>query len=102
MLRIRAWIRDPNSFFRIPDLGSQIHIFESLVTICWVKSAMILGELLQIFVIYLFKNKIIFNLVIFYSWPQRRYDNNFFLPPLFCGCGIRDPGWIKIRIRDPG
>jgi hypothetical protein len=41
------WIRDPGwVFFRIPDLGSRIsdpgsqtHIFESLVTIFWVKSS---------------------------------------------------------------
>jgi hypothetical protein len=34
------WIWDPGSrigFFRIPDLGSQIHIFESLVTIFGLK-----------------------------------------------------------------
>jgi hypothetical protein len=29
-------------FFRIPDLGSQIHIFESLLTIFRVKSSIIL------------------------------------------------------------
>jgi hypothetical protein len=26
---------------------------------------------------------------------------NFFFTPLFCSCfWIRDPGWVKIRIRD--
>jgi hypothetical protein len=29
-------------FFRIPDLGSQPHIFENLLTIFWVKSSIIL------------------------------------------------------------
>ncbi len=36
------WPLDPGSgigFFRIPDLGSQTHIFESLVTIFWVKNS---------------------------------------------------------------
>jgi hypothetical protein len=36
-IRIRGlfdpWIRDPECFFWIRDLGSQTHIFESLVTI---------------------------------------------------------------------
>jgi hypothetical protein len=35
-----------NSFF--PDLGSQSHIFESLLTIFWVKSYLILWKLAQI------------------------------------------------------
>jgi hypothetical protein len=38
-----------------------------------------------------------------------RYDNKFFFTHLLCCCfwfrdprsGIRDPGWVKIRIRDP-
>jgi hypothetical protein len=31
----------------------------------------------------------------------KSYDNNFFFTPLFCCCfWIRDPGWVKIRIRD--
>ncbi len=29
-------------FFRIPDLGSQAHIFESLVIIFWINSSLIL------------------------------------------------------------
>jgi hypothetical protein len=29
------------------------------------------------------------------------FDKNFFFTPLFSTCfGIRDPGWVKIRIRD--
>jgi hypothetical protein len=58
VLRIR--IRDPVTFlpldpgsgigfFRIPDLGSQTQIFESLVTIFWVKSSITLRKLAQIF-----------------------------------------------------
>ncbi len=38
---------DPGS--RIPDPGSQTHTFESLVTIFWVKSSIILSKLAQIF-----------------------------------------------------
>ena len=38
------------------------------------------------------------------------FDKKFFFTPLFSTCfwirdprsGIRDPGWVKIRIRDPG
>jgi hypothetical protein len=36
--------------FLTPDPGSQTHIFESLVTIFWVKSSIILRKLAQIFV----------------------------------------------------
>ncbi len=58
VLRIRIrdpvpfWPLDPGSvigFFRISDPGSQTHIFESLVTIFWVKSSIILCKLAQIF-----------------------------------------------------
>ncbi len=37
---VDPWILDPNRFF--PDPGSQTHVFESLVTIFWVKSSIIL------------------------------------------------------------
>ncbi len=43
---------DPGSgigFFQIPDLGSQTHIFEGLVTNFWEKTSIILGKLGQIF-----------------------------------------------------
>ncbi len=46
------WPLNPGSgigFFQIPDLGSQTHMFESLVTIIWVKSYIILWKLTQIF-----------------------------------------------------
>jgi hypothetical protein len=35
----------------------------------------------------------------------KSYDNKFFSPLSFVavfGSGFRDPGWLKIRIRDPG
>ncbi len=48
---------DPGS--RIPDLGSQTHIFESLVTIFWVKSSIILRKFQN------FRTKIIWNFVKF-------------------------------------
>jgi hypothetical protein len=78
-------------FFRIPDIGSEIHIFESLVTIYWVKSIMILGELPQIFVLYLFKNKIIFNLVMIFVATKKVGKQHIFFLLLFCCCRwIRD------------
>jgi hypothetical protein len=49
-----------NRFF--PDPGSQTHIFESLVTIFWVKSSIIL---VQFFLSSALQTKIIFNLVKF-------------------------------------
>ena len=55
------WIRDPGiGFFRIPDLGSPTNIFESLVTIFWVKMFYNSNFFLQHF-----KTKIIFNFVKF-------------------------------------
>ncbi len=52
-LVLRIWIRDPGirHFFDPQDLGSQKHIFESLVAIFWVKllPGTILSELAQIF-----------------------------------------------------
>ncbi len=37
-------------------------------------------------------------------WLQKRYENKFFFAPLsfvaVLGSGIRDPGWVKMRIRD--
>jgi len=56
-----------------------------------------------------FKNKIIFNFVKFVA-TKKDMATNFFSPLSFVavfGLGIRDPGsgipgWVKIRIRDPG
>jgi hypothetical protein len=44
---LTPWYGIRNRFF--PDPGSQIHIFESLVTIFWVQSSIILWKLAQIF-----------------------------------------------------
>jgi hypothetical protein len=56
------WIPDLGSW--ISDPGSQAHIFESLVTIFWVKSSLILRKLAQNF-LQQFKTKIILNFVKF-------------------------------------
>ncbi len=53
-----------NRFVRIPHLGSQTHIFGSLVTIFWVKGTIILSVLAQSFSSPA-QNKIIFNYVKF-------------------------------------
>jgi hypothetical protein len=53
------------------------------------------------FVLQHLKNKVIFNLVRFVGY-KKRYDNKFFSPLSFVagfGSGIRDLGWVKIRIR---
>jgi hypothetical protein len=51
-----------------------------------------------------FKTKIIFNFV--NLWLHKKIgQQNFFSPLSFVavfGSGIRDPGWVKIRIQDPG
>ncbi len=48
-----------------------------------------------------FKNKIIDNFVKFVA--TKKVWQQIFFTPLFCCCfWIRDPGWVKIRIRDPG
>ena len=49
-----------------------------------------------------FKNKIILNFCDICGY-NKRYDNKFFSPlslDAVFGSGIRDPGWVKIRIRD--
>ncbi len=65
-------IRIRNRFF--PDPGSQTHIVESLLTIFWVKSPIILCKLGQIFFLHQFKNKIIFNFVIFVATKKEGQD----------------------------
>jgi hypothetical protein len=52
------------------------------------------------------KNKIIFNFVKFVA-TKKRLTTHFFHPSLLLlfldpGSEIRDPEWVKIRIRDPG
>ncbi len=94
-------------FFRIPDLGSQTHAFESLMTIfLGRKFYVILCELAQIFFLKQLKINIIYNFVIFVA-TKKVGQQIFFHPDLLLlfldpGSGIRDPGWTKIRIRDPG
>ncbi len=113
VLRIR--IRDPVPFWPLnpesgirnrffPDPGSQSHIFESLVKIFWLKSSKILWKLAQIFFLQHFKTKIIYNFVKFVA-TWKGMTTNFFHPSLLLlfldpRSGIRDPGWVKIRIRD--
>jgi hypothetical protein len=51
-----------------------------------------------------FKTKIIYNFVKYVA-TQKGMTTNFFSPLSFVaalGSWIRDPGWVKIRIRDPG
>ncbi len=97
---IDPWIRDPEYFFS----GSRSHIFESFLTIIWVKSSIILKKLVQI-IFFNISNKIIYNFVKFVA-TKTGMTTNFFFTPLFCCCffdpgsEIRDPGWVKIRIRD--
>ncbi len=49
-----------------------------------------------------FKNKIIFNFVKFVATKKVPYRMtiNFFSP--LSVVSVLDPGWVKIRIRDPG
>jgi hypothetical protein len=51
------------------------------------------------FFLYLFKIRIIFNFVKFVA-PKKGMTTKTFSPPLLLL--LSDPGWIKIRIRDPG
>ncbi len=104
MLRIRdpgsgAFLTlDPESgmgLFRIPD--PQTHIFDSLMTNFWVKSTIILS-------VYLFKNKIIYNLFIFVATKDVGKKK---FPPLLVllldpGSGSRDPGYGMDKNQDPG
>jgi hypothetical protein len=88
-------------FFRISDPVSQTYIFEGLVTIFWVKTSIILGKLGQIF-LQLIKNIIIFSFVKFVA-TKNGLTKKKFSPLSFIavfGSEIRDPGWVKIRIRD--
>ncbi len=91
-------------FLRIPDPGStQTHIFESLVTIFWVKS--LIGNSLKIgpkFFLQHFKNKIIFNYVKFVA-TKKGMTTNFFPPLSFAAVfrsRIRDGSKSRSGIRD--
>ena len=115
VLRIRDpvpfWPLDPGSgigFFRIPDLGSRIPN-----PYFWELSDNFLGKKFynslkidpNLFLKH-FKNKIIFNFVKFVAtknvWQQILFHPSLLLLFLDPGSEIRDPGWVKIRIRDPG
>jgi hypothetical protein len=74
---------DPGSrigFFWIPDLGSQPHIFLSIVTNFWVKSSIILWKLAQILFFQDLKNNTIFNFVKFVATKKALKANFFHLP----------------------
>jgi hypothetical protein len=86
-------------FFRMPDLGSrsQAHIFESLMTIFWVKSSKILFKLVK--KIFFASSKIEYFQFCYFCGYKKMYKK-MFTTPLCCYFWIRDPRWIKIRIRD--
>ncbi len=98
MLRIRIRVFDP----WIRDPGSQTHIFDNF----WGKKFYNSLRIGPNFFLQTSKNKINYNFVKFVA--KKRYENRFFFTPLFCYCfwirdprsRIRDPGWVKIRIRD--
>jgi hypothetical protein len=88
-------IRDPVPFWSlIPN-----PYFESLVTIFWVKSSIILWKLAQIIFLQHFKNKIV--LILWNLWRQKKGIQQFLFHPclsmLFLdpGTEIWDPGWEK-------
>ncbi len=94
---VSFWPLDPESgvfltpgYGIIPDLESPTHIFESLVTIFWVKITTILYSY---FFLYMF-NKL---------WQQKKVRQAYFFPSFsvaVVGSEIRNPRWIKNRIRN--
>jgi hypothetical protein len=83
--------------FRIPDPGSLTHIFESLVKGKKLYKSLKFG---QNFFLQQFKNKIVLHFVKYET--TKKCMTKIFFSPLFCSCfWIRDPRWVKIRIRDP-
>ncbi len=98
------WPLDPGSGLGFSGPGSQSHIFESLVTIFWVKSSIILWKLAQIFFFSTSKLKkfsILWNL-----WLHKKVWQIFFSPFSFVavfGSGIRDgkKSGSEINIPDP-
>ncbi len=95
-----------NRFFpgsRIPDPGSQTHIFESLVKILLGKNFSISLKIVPNFFSSAFQNKIRFKFVEFVT-TKKSLITNFFSPLSFVavfGSEIRDPGLIS-RIRNTG
>jgi hypothetical protein len=80
---------------RLFDPGSGDRFFDGLMAKFWVKRTIIF---------FLFKNKIIYNFIIFVATKNGRkkeiFPLLFFVMWLDPGSENRDPGWIKIRIRD--
>ncbi len=95
------WIRDKP----IPDPGSRIpnSYFWELSEI-WVKSSIIIWNLAQIFFLEQLKNKIILHFGKFVAtknvWQKFFFHHSLFYLFLDPGSEIRDPGRVKIRIRD--
>ncbi len=96
------WIQNPGSgigFFRIP------HIFESLMTIFWVKSSIILWKLGQIFFFSLSKIryfKILWNLWLQIKvWQQTFIHASLLLLFLDPRSRIQDSGSGMAKIQDP-
>ncbi len=73
--------------FPDPYLGSQTRIFRSSLTVFGQK------------VLYLLTDNMSFNFVKFVATKKGK-TTNFFAFLFCCCCWIRDPGWIKIRIRE--
>ncbi len=96
-----------NRFFLIQDLGSQTHIFESLMTIFWVKSYIILCKYTKLALIFSFaSSKVRKFLILWYLWLQKKTTNNCFSPLSFLdvfGSEIRDglKSGSGINIPDP-
>ncbi len=88
---------DPGS--RIPDPGSQTHTFESLVTIFWAKSSIILWKFDQIFFFSTSKLKYVQFCEI--SGYIKRYDIKFFFHPSLLLLFL-DPGSGMGKNQDPG
>jgi hypothetical protein len=105
VLRIRdlydTWIRIRNKFF--PDPGSRIPnpYFSELIDNFLGKKFYNSLKIGPNYFLKHFKNKIIYNFVKFVATQIGM--TNFFSPLSFVavfGSGIRDPGWVKIGIRD--
>ncbi len=90
-----SWIGD--RFFS----GSHTYICESLVTVFWAKSTIIICVTysLTLSCRYLFKNKIMFNFVIFVATKKSKTTIFSFL--ICCCCWIRDPRSRMEKYQDP-
>jgi hypothetical protein len=87
-------------FFRIPDLGSQTYIVESLMTFFKEKVSIILFIFAQ-FASSAVKKKLIFKFVIFVA--TIKVGQLIFLTPLFsCYFWLRDPRSGMDKNQDPG